>query len=298
MLNPRFEKWPDDKLVLLKNNYDKSYSDLEKLLGKSQRAIKHKVGQLGLKRSERRRWSESELLTLKQNPEKSAKELAVILSRSEYQVAIRLRLVRGTANRRFKDDWNLPSIDLAYLLGAYASDGTMTKYMFSFCQVISNNLFVDKVDKSVQLVFGLPTQRVMNGRFMRIESYSTEFAKKIGGKNKGCWIHLINKFIWLNDDKYYWYFISGLYDGDGCLSRSKRDFGTWYDVKMAIKPELSRKWFVESMMSRGFEFHENSWDKNGVCFDVRLIGGQAKVDEFLTMLHSYIPYKANKVIKW
>jgi hypothetical protein len=61
---------------------DASYAELSQRTGRSIRAVKHKVLQLGIVRAERRRWSDAEYAVLRASGGRSVDDVARELGRS------------------------------------------------------------------------------------------------------------------------------------------------------------------------------------------------------------------------
>ena len=274
------------------------------LPGRSKRALKHEVGNLGIKRLERRKWSENELLVLRNNPQMSAKELSIKLGRSKYQVAHKLRIVRGTANKRFKKGWNSPSKDLAYFLGAIASDVGVYKYTVEIVQKLTNIELCEDIKRIISEIFGMSaTTSVLeaNGvEYRRLWVSSTEFLKELGteegiecgnirGKD-GEWIRFIDeKFSWVfEDDGYFWEFVGGWFDGDGCLVKRANGYRL---VKIGVQPEESRNRMIAEFKKKGFEFSEESC--RGKVSQICLLGGSYEVKRFVSLLKAKIKRKKN-----
>lgn len=55
------KRWTEKELDILKLHYNKPYAVLMKVLpGRTKRALKHKIGDLGLQRLQRRKWTDEE----------------------------------------------------------------------------------------------------------------------------------------------------------------------------------------------------------------------------------------------
>ena len=294
--NPR---WTDEEDDFLKDNFNKSYQQLSKEMNRSIRAIKHRVGFLELKRDERRKWDEKELQILKDNPNLSAKELAIKVGRSEFQVAQWLRKMRGSANRRFKVGWDIPSKDLAYFLGALMSDGTISKYSMAITVKEEDMEFSERVRRFIEDVIGLEmTERFVEvnlknriGKYRRLWSSSNQYAKNFGFHGaKSDWVVHLEKFKWIWDDPWFWSFLGGFYDGDGCLKI--RDIGGSKDypiVEFAVKPILSREKIIDELNGRGWEVGEFSQKGEIVGFELR--GGRSETERFLNAMDSSLARK-------
>ena len=286
--------WSDDEEELLKKEFNKSYEELLLLFpNRTVRSLKHRISELGLKRTERVRWSNDEKKILAENPNLSTKELAELLRRSEFQVSHRLRQIRGTANRRFKLGWDVHSKKLAYFLGALMSDGFIDRYSFALTVDLNDEEFYNRVRRIIEDVFGLPTTVkrqlikytykgvVKEKEYHRLWSSSNQFAENFGFHGaKGDWIVHLEKFSWIWDDPWFWSFLGGLYDGDGCLKI--RDVGgskKYPRVIFAIRPENSRERIAKEIGKRGWEVHNESQD--GLVNGFVINGGRKSTEEFL-----------------
>lgn len=296
------KRWSDEEVVLLLKVYEKPYAELVKVFpGRSVRSLKHKIGQLGLQRSERRVWSDEEKDLLKKYPEKSAKELASLVKRNEVQVAHQLRKIRGSANRRFKVCWKRKSSDLAYFIGAIASDIGVYEYTIELVQKLTNGEMCEKVISVVKNVFGFSMKKssvvVDEVEYTRLWCCSTEFLRLMGTaegivcKNirgeHGEWIDFIEEnFSWVFDDEYFWDFVGGWYDGDGSLVRRRNGYRL---VKIGVKPKRSRIRMIEELKKRGFDFVEESCQ--GEVSQIVLKGGVDEVRRFVEMVNAQISRK-------
>jgi len=297
--------WTEEELVLLRERYNDRYDELGRLFpGRSKRALKHKITDsvenfgLGLKRDERKRWSEAELVVLRENPEKTARELAVLLGRSEFQVSQKLRGIRGSANRRFRGGWDVPSRELAYFLGALMSDGTVAKYSMAFVVKKEDMEFSDRFKRFVEDVIGFKmTERELRiklkegeGVYRRLWCSSSQFAEKFGFYGaKGDWVVYLDRFRWVWDDLWFWSFLGGLYDGDGCLKIS--DVGgskNYPQIIFAIKPDDSRKKVMDELLKRGF-YPMEFMRETAVGF--YLNGGKSEVVRFIRNIDSSLSRK-------
>lgn len=269
----------------------------------------------------RKYWIESELDILKNNPEKSAKELSIILGRSEYQVAQKLRKIRGTANRRFNAGWGIPSKELAYFFGGISADGGVYSTKFELSQKLDNREFFSKMVLLTELIFGLkPYTAKMTGSWVSqgiqkkreyniLRVCSNQFllnlgtsagiaAKNLKWRDNGDWSEFIDaKFPWVWQDPYFWSFIGGLYDGDGSLARKnqiKITGGIWYVVSFGVKPVIARTRLKDEFIRRGFSMVDST-SQNGGIIGIYLNGGQQKVDEFLDKVQCEIMRKKIKL---
>ena len=293
--------WSDEEISILQKHYNESYSQLQKRINRSVRAIKHKIADLGLQRAERKRWSVRELKVLEENTSMSAKELAEKLGRSEFQVAHRLRGIRGTANRRLKVGWNNPSKELAYFLGAWCSDGHCGEYTVEFAQKKEDEKFLDVISMSIENLFGIPTTK-KDGKYVHLWACSTEFAKEIFSYNgviaKPDWGTLIEKkYSWVLGDEYFWHFIGGLYDGDGSLSIGYREStkdGIWRSFSLGIKPKCARELIQREMKKKGFEWKDASWDEEGVVESIALSGKAEKKKQFTEKIQCVLARKLKR----
>lgn len=293
------KRWTQSDIEILTANVEKSYSELSQLLGRSIRSIKHKVGQLGLKRGERKKWTDEEYEILKKYSHLRPRdfiEKGLIKGRSLEQVAARCRSVRGSALSVIKDDWRNESTDLAYLLGAWCSDGTAGEYSIQWSQKASDVDFVDKIRSCIRSVFKLEPK----GNFLEGASYSRIWlcSKGVADFFKGVkpeWVDLCRRFPWLIDDKYWWHFVGGLFDGDGSLViqfRKSTKNGTYKVVSFGIKPERSRKWFIDVMKEKGFVFTEEIYNTStSSTWKAVLTGGTEKTDEFVQKMESVLMRK-------
>ena len=262
----------------------------------------------------RKYWLDSELEILKQSPEKSAKELAIVLERSEYQVAQKLRTVRGTANRRFKEGWDVSSKELAYFLGGVASDCGVYTSILEMSQKDDNAEFFQRMTVLVEQIFGLKPllrkvkrtwtwQGVKRERFYDLMYVcSNQFLKGLGTnaaikegnlkwRDGGDWSEFIDaKFSWVWQDEFFWSFIGGLYDGDGTLARkSMNNEGIWYVVGFGVKPSKAKDMLGSMLINKGFQVYDDG--KSLV-----LMGWQSEVDRFLSMVECVIPRKKAKYL--
>jgi hypothetical protein len=296
--------WTEEEISQLKRDFDLKYEELlVKFPRRTVRALKHQIGKLGLKRSERKEWSDDEKRILVENPNLSAKELAEKLKRSKFQVAHQLRQIRGTANRRFKKGWDIPSKELAYFLGALMSDGFIDKYSFVLTVDIGDVEFYSCVRRIIEEIFGLPVMmKVQNVKYTyknvvkmkeyhRLWSSSNQFAENFGFSGaKGDWVVHMEKFSWIWDDPWFWSFLGGLYDGDGCLKI--RDLGgskNYPIVEFAIKPNFSRMKVIGEINRRGWKSHEFSQKNEVVGFYIN--GGRQATVEFLNKIDSVLSRK-------
>lgn len=265
--------------------------------------------------TKRKYWLDSELEYLRQNPEKSAKELAVILGRSEYQVAQKLRTVRGTANRRFKIGWDVPSKDLAYFLGGIASDCGVYASILEMSQKDDNIEFFKRMTVLVEQIFGLKplvrrVKRTWTWKGVKKERMydamyvcSDQFLKCLGTdaaikarnlkwRDDGDWSEFIDaKFPWVWQDEFFWSFVGGLYDGDGTLNRKNVVHvfgGIWYQVGIAVKPEVARSRLNSEFTRQGFSMSDDG-------LSLILTGGQSEVDRFLSKVECVIRRKKAKI---
>lgn len=304
------KRWSDVERRLLKINYNESYEKLQEIFsGRTKRALKHEIGELGLRRDERARWTEDELKIIKDNVNLSPKELHELLpKRSLFKISSQAKAVRGTANRRFKEGWDKPSQDLAYFLGALCSDGHIRKYAFVIDQKIENKMFLDEVNKVVGNVFGLfgkfsieRRKWIWNGvekekDYVELRICSDQFSNNLGFcGDKGEWGDVLKeKFLWIFDDDYFWSFIGGLYDGDGSINgkiMEKEGKMVVYNViSIAIKPKRTRGLIKSEMVKRGFDVGETE-------HVIRLRGGSSEIDRFLNSVKCVIPYKKTREIE-
>lgn len=299
------KKWSGEEIERLRENFNKSYEVLEEMFsGRTKRALKHKINGLGLERSEKKRWSEEEVQILKEYPGLMPKEFVEkeMVDRSAYQIAKKLREIRGTANRVLKEGWDAPSEELAYILGSWCSDGTCSEYVASWSQKQEDEEFLEKVQLCCESIFGLPV-KVKDGEYMRVYICSREMKRKVfslDGKNvcKPEWGELIEKrYKWIvDDDKYFWQFIGGLYDGDGCLAvqfRNSTKSGLWKKVSIGIGPVRSRNFILREMKKRGFEWMETG--PKGKIESIELKGGKEKVEEFVERVRSVLYRKRERI---
>jgi len=313
--NIRFTPWTTQEISILKENYNSSYDMLLKKTGKSIRAIKHMISKLGLKRDERRRWSKEEILVLSGNFNFTPQDFINkgLIKRSTFQIAKKLKVLRGSANRRFKLGWDAPSTDLAYFMGAVCSDFGVYKYHSYIVQKLTNTEMIVELKRIIYDVFGLPfyeRDHFVDGvKYKQLGICSTEllinFATDDGIKynnvrgSRNEWVEFIdNKFSWVFDEDYFWYFIGGLYDGDGSLIRKRVSHvngGIWYEISLAIKPNNSRTRIIDELRKRDFIFTARSWDQNGLVNDIGIKGGQSEVDRFLGLVKCKITRKKQKL---
>jgi hypothetical protein len=296
--------WKDRDIKLLRDNFNKSYSELEKLLGRTKRAIKHKVGQLGLKRDERRRISKEEEQCILDTRTDWSEEIAGKLKRSKFCVARLKRKLLGSANPRFKDNWDKPSKDLAYFLGAVCSDIGVYRYKLSVVQGLTRHIFIEKIKDIVHNIFGLDGKNgiieIKGVKYSVFSVFSTEFLRNLATEDglkhgnirgsDGEWINFIDeKFNWVFKDEFFWDFVGGWYDGDGCLVRRKSGY---FLVKIGVKPLRSRTRMIEEFAKKGFDFAVEFC--NGVGTQIVLLGGQKSVDSFIKKVRCVINYKRDK----
>jgi hypothetical protein len=315
VINTRFTPWTTEEILFLKQNYNSNYDILSKGLRKSVRAIKHMIGRLDLKRDERRRWSDKEILVLSENFNFTPQDFIDkgLIKRSTFQIAKKLKVLRGSANRRFKLGWDIPSRDLAYFLGVVCSDFGIYKYHSYVVQKLTNTEMIIELKIVIDKVFGLPfyeRDHFVDGvKYKQLGICSTELLSNFATKDgiicnnvrgpRDEWIEFIeNKFSWVFDNNYFWYFIGGLYDGDGSLIRKRVSHvngGIWYEISLAIKPVNSRTRIVDELKKRNFVFTPRSWDQNGLVNDVGIKGGQSEVDRFLGLVQCKIIRKKQKL---
>ena len=184
--------WSEKELFLLDQNKNETYERLMGLLpGRTKRMIKRKVSLQGLIREERRRWSEGELRVLGSHPEFAAKDFQLLLpGRALVQIAYRLRRVRKTARRSFKQGWAVPSAEFAYVLGMWCSDGIVTDYSLEFSQHEANKEALERVEKAVGSIFGMVSGGEERGIYKRIWFCSREFKRAFHSKPE--WIDLLD----------------------------------------------------------------------------------------------------------
>jgi hypothetical protein len=179
-------------------------------------------------------------------------------------------------------------------------------------QKISNKEMIFEIKRVVEGILGLPYKEypvfIDEVKYNVFDIYTTEILKNFGTKEgiesknirgpNGEWIDFIeHNFSWVFDDKYFWHFIGGLYDGDGSLIRHKNDRvngGIWYEISIAIKPKRSLERIWLELEKRGFNFKPRSWDKNGNVLDIGIRGGQSCVDNFLELVQCKITRKKKK----
>jgi hypothetical protein len=292
--------WSQSELDILNRFKDESYEELEKLIpNRTKRAIKHKVVELKLNRVERRKWSDEEMRIVNENPTKTAKELMSLLpKRSEIQIAFRLRSSRGSARRMLKKDWAVPSKELAYLIGAWCSDGCVQDYSLQFSQHERGRVFLEEVGRCIESVFGLGWKLTEINGYLRLTACSREYKEvfSVGGLvAKPDWVELIDKkYPWIWSEEFFWYFIGGVYDGDGSLAigwRSSVEGGKWVKVCLAVKPSHSRERLIEEFAKRGMRWVNDSSDKHGIVESIALSGGQIAVKEFIKNVRCILEYK-------
>jgi hypothetical protein len=300
----KLSRWTEQDYSWLKENYNMPYSDLEKYLGKSVRAIKNKVKNLKLHRDERRQWSKKEFDILKQYPQYSPRDFIEnkLLNRSSYQIADKLRGVRGTARKHLKEKWDEPSVDLAYILGAIASDGLVDKRGIEVSQKKTDSIFLDNLERLILKVFGFKCKRNIYWRTWEWKgkskkdqySYLGVFSNKILGdlggleaekrgnlKDNGDWSILVERFPWLFKKEYSASFLAGLFDGDGS--------GSDRNISIAVLPEKSAKVILKMLKQHGIEANRQ---KTGVRM------GLSSSRKFLDLVGPYfvLRRKADKFI--
>jgi hypothetical protein len=280
--------WSEQEIQFLKDNYDKPYPKLSELLGRSVRAIKHKVGQLGLKRSERKHWSEDELAILRANPGLTPKEFVErgLIDRSIYQVAHRLRAVRGTANRVLVFP---ESNDVAWLLGFVYADGYVSNAALSFSQNINDKVIIDEVRRIVETVVGGVMTVKVDKKYVRAWSSSKMYSKLI---HKESWDSisflrmLENDYSWVLSEDYVWSFLGGVFDGDGSYIVYKQKGGSvnYPKVSLAVSQPEAADWFMSLFNRLGFD---SGFD--GKQIEVR--GGRDAIIRFVRQLQCVLPRK-------
>jgi hypothetical protein len=300
------ERWSLEDIKFLEKNYNLPYNDLVSALHRSSRSLKHKVGQLGLHRDERKRYTEEEKRIAVLN---CGKKSLLLPGRSQVAVARIRKEVLGTARPVFKQGWDIPSVDLAYFLGVVCSDMGIYRYNTVIWQKLSNIELINEVKRIFNTLFGLvPYERIqkVNGiDYNQVGVCSSQFLKNLGTKEaiehgnlkyNNEWIDFLQeKFAWVFDDKFFWFFMGGLYDGDGSLVRRKGENGRInYGISLAIKPVRSRECVVSELWKRGFQFVPSSYDMNGQINDVVLRGGQSVIDKFLRDIECKITRKKVK----
>ena len=266
--------WKLDHEKWLKENANKfTFAELMIKTNRSMRSLQYKMRELNLFAADSKRpWSEEEQEIIITNQHKTAEELRVLLpGRTQLAISQMAEKLRGTARRQFKIGWAVPSKELAYFLGALVSDGSVTAYSFSLTQDKSHEKFYNRVRTIIESVFGIPvSSRVSKTSWLDqgvkktkelvvIHSCSTEFSKYLGYcGDKGDWVGVLNdRFAWIWQEEFFWSFIGGLYDGDGCLRPFSNGKGVLYgSVEIAITPVLSREFVRGELLKRGFEFKE------------------------------------------
>jgi hypothetical protein len=238
----------------------------------------------------------------------------VVLGRSEFSIAKIKRKLLGSANPRFKSGWDKPSKELAYFLGSICSDLGVYATHIAITQMYSNAEMIDHLIEIIPKIFGLVPHKSLhkvdvNGvltDYSQLTVSSNQFLKCLGTEEgiahgnirgpSGEWIDfIINKFSWVFDDSFLWYYLGGLYDGDGCLARKKSNSmscGIWHAVSIGITPEKSRRKIISALDKGGFNFVEET--DRGKCYQIVLRGSQDDVDRFLGLIKSRITRKRVK----
>jgi hypothetical protein len=254
----------------------------------------------------RKFWTDDELKMLRENAHLPAKELAELVGKSEVSVDQKRRLLLGTngGKTRLKEGWNVPSIELAYMLGAIASDGHVSKYSTYVVQKEDNKEMFDRYVVYAENVLGRKVvvakkkrSWVWNGvrkegEYLFAEFCSKEFSDSFGGgkaKISGDWIKFIEKNKWIEDEQYFWHFTGGLYDGDGSLARKNVKGGVWFEATIGVKPKKSREWLLQQLSDKGIQVTDGN-DR------VIVSGGQAVVDIFLSKVQCVVRRKKEKSV--
>lgn len=248
-------------------------------------------------------WTEKEAKIISDNRNLTIKQLCELLpNRSHNAIAQIKRKYLNTANSLFKKDWVVPSKKLAYFMGIVCSAGCINKYTFTIVQVEKNKKVIDRVEFLVENLFGLKSTVKRKGKNYYLTCSSFNFLKEFGSeeaiangnlKLSGEWFYLLeDKFKWiLENDDFFWAFISGLMDGDGSLVRKNALTRTRYIINLAVFAMDSSKKLLEEFLKRGFHFVFFK-TYNGLNL-VRV----AEVDSFLEKIDCVLVRKNDKTIK-
>jgi hypothetical protein len=211
---------------------------------------------------------------------------------------------------KFKSGWDIPSNDLAYFIGVIASDGSINEYQFSINSCDIEYMF--EVARILRDVFGLSASRSdyvsSSGKLTyRLWSCGKVFVESFGSerdkmykfvKRDGEWVDFINeKFSWVWGDGFFWSFMSGLFDGDGCLSwhNMKRNIlrgGSVVGVKefkypiasIAIYPNKSKEKIFGELKKRGFKTRIEK-------YQIVILGGRLETERFMSNLKCVLSRK-------
>lgn len=262
---------------------------------------------MGIDYANRTFWKQQELQVVRDNAHLTAKELAVKLGKSEVAVDAKRRQLLGSNGgvQRLKSGWGVSSEDLAYVLGAVCADGTVQEYNTELLQKAGNEEMFEKVCECCVRLFGKERVKISEKKvsweykgvkkcevYSRVNISSKEFYRsfKVNKvKENEEWISIVNANKWVEEEKYFWYFIGGLYDGDGSLARKNVKSGVWWEASIGVKPEASRKWLIEQLEKRRFKIGE-SGDR------IIINGGQEEVERFIYSAKAAIRRKTDKTV--
>lgn len=296
--------WSEEEEQIVKDQYGKiDIRELSDLLGRSERAILHKANELKVTKSVV--WSADELDLLRQNQGLSSKQLQDLgLQRSAVAIANARRGEFGTSQRLLRDNASIPSKELAYILGVICSDASVISSGAIMSVKASDAEFADEFARCMQLVFGLvPNKSIHRGSWMykgeklfsdyySVGIFSVKllsfFAIRSGiecGNVRGPdneWVDFLDeKFSWVWGEDFFWYFMGGLYDGDGNLGI--------YSVNLAIVPVRSKQRISDELLKRGLK---PTFDKFSIHFN-----GKDQQDEFLSVVKNILKRKQSILVE-
>lgn len=149
--------------------------------------------------------------------------------------------------------------NLAYILGVMASDGhnsTRTKANITILSV-KDEEFVDKYIEKFEAHFKIkPKKRkilIKNKNASDVFSayiHSKKITNYLGSFYGEDWhINIQNNFSKVLDDKYFWEFLSGFFDGDGSID----DPSVMYRLRLHIGYNEPAFWLKNILKQKGFE---------------------------------------------
>jgi hypothetical protein len=269
-------KWSEEELDLLRANYAiKNWDELELLLGRSKKAILHAIRNYNLGVYKRKKWSDEEKELIKKNPNLTASQLQELIGdRSVCAIDQLGRKLKGSSKRTLRIGWDSPSIELAYVLGVLCSDAHVSSAGITLTISPTDSLFADEFARCAQIVFGLVPKKSIKvgswqykgdklfGEYYSVGVYSVNLLPSLAtpegvAKNNlrgvsGEWVDFLNyNFAWVWDDRFFWHFMGGLYDGDGSLRES--------GISIGILPPNSREKIVQELFRRNIVCREDRW---------------------------------------
>jgi hypothetical protein len=302
----RSERWTDEELDILAKNYGtKSFDELELMLGRTARAMKHAISTYGLKVYKRRKWGEDEISLIAENLDMTGAELVSgIGDRSACAIDQRKRSMLGSSKRVIRVGWDTQSKELSYLLGCICSDVYVNSAGMVLAIHPKDVVFGDEFARCAKIVFGLEPKRAIRsgsweykdekfyGEYYVVGVYSIDllplFATKEGIANgnvrgySGEWVDFLNeKFSWVFDDVWFGYFLGGLYDGDGSLSNGC--------ARIAVKPQRSKDRIMCELERRGISVR---YDGASIC-----MRGSEESKRFLDLTKSILRRKRLEEMK-